>query len=104
MGCVRIEGVERWTVSVEIGVPTQAIGAPVSLNTERSVEPPYMLGALTWRDKEGLVQGIQYIGGAFAPGGDATLNNLDPPVQAVEMEYSGYVELAMDLLWEDDNL
>lgn len=96
MGCIRIEGVERWTVSVEIGVPTQVIGAPVSLNTERSVEPPYMLGA--------LVQGIQYIGGVFAPGGDATLNNLDPPAQAVEMEYSGYVELAMDLLWEDGNL
>ena len=102
VGCAFTEEAERWTVTVKVATQGAVVGDPVLLNTGSTEEVPYLLGSLAWRDTSEAVVGIQYFGGAFAAGGDAQTTLHDQAARALQATYSGYVELAMDLQWEED--
>lgn len=104
LGCVRRDGVERWSVAVEIDTNGPVTGEPVSLDTERSDPPPAFFGAVSWRGEEGRVQGLKHFGGALAAGGEAIVTLLDPEARRLTMTYSGYVNLDIDVTWDAEEL
>jgi len=104
LGCVRQDGVERWSIAVEVVSNGPVTGEPLSLDTERIEVAPYMLGAVSWRGDTGRVVDLKHFGGPLAAGGEATVTLLDPDARGFAMNYSGYVDLDIDLNWDEAEL
>jgi len=101
---VHQDGVERWSIAVEVVTNGPVIGEPLSLDTERIETPPYFFAAVSWRGDAGRVQGLKHFGGPLAAGGEATVTLLDPDARGLAMNYSGYADLDIDLNWDEEQL